>query len=161
MSPERHRDSGERAGASHDGARTPVGGTPLAVDLSRDLRARKVFVVFLGGPVVWFLHFMVVYAVVEAGCTGDGPGLRLFDPPVPTIVTLAATAVAAIATIGFAAWGYRRWRVLSQRHATNEMSGEGLADRRGSLSFAGFMMSLISLFAVLIVGLPALALPAC
>ena len=161
MSRDRHPHSGGQGGGTHKGARTPVGGTPVAVDVSRDLRARKVFLVFLGGPVVWFAHFMVVYGVVEAGCTGDGPGLRLFNPPVPTVVTLAATAVAAVATAAFAMWGYRRWRVMRQRHADEEMSDEHLADRRGSLSFAGVMMSLISLFAVLIVGLPARALPAC
>jgi uncharacterized protein (DUF2267 family) len=44
---------------------------------------------FVAGPVIWSVHFMLVYLVVEAGCSGDGPGLRLFDPPVPTVVTLA------------------------------------------------------------------------
>ncbi|MDQ4145306.1 MAG: hypothetical protein M3198_16505 [Actinomycetota bacterium] len=44
--------------------------------------------------------------MAEAGCTGDGPGLQLFDPPVPTIVTLAAAAVAAVACLPFAVCGF-------------------------------------------------------
>ena len=34
-------------------------------------------VVFLGGPVIWFSHFMVVYLVAEAGCTGGGGHVTL------------------------------------------------------------------------------------
>jgi hypothetical protein len=132
------------------------------VDVSRDLRARATWLVLLAGPVIWFAHFMVVYLVVEAGCTGDGPGLRLFDPPVPSIVTLAATAVAAIACLGFAGWGYRRWRVRAGAHADREPSG-GLEsdDPGGSLAFTGLLLSLLSFLSVLFVGLPALVLPSC
>ena len=40
---------------------------------------------FVAGPVIWSVHFLLVYLVTEAGCSGDGPGLRLFDPPVPKV----------------------------------------------------------------------------
>ena len=63
-----------------DGSRTAPEGTPLAVDVSRDRRARWALAMFVAGPVIWSVHFMVVYLVTEAGCTGDGPGLGLFDP---------------------------------------------------------------------------------
>jgi hypothetical protein len=151
--------------SSGDGSTTAVSGTPLAVDVSRDRRARITFVVFLAGPVIWSVHFVLVYLVTEAGCTGDGPGLVLFDPPVPTVVTLAATAVAAVASLGFAAWAYRRWRATSQEPAADEASdlSGGLEDRNrgGTLAFAGFLLSLLSFVTVLFVGLPALVLPAC
>ena len=148
-----------------DGSTTAVGGTPVAVDVSRDRRTRIIWVVFLAGPVLWFAHFMVVYLVVEAGCTGGGPGLAVFDPPVPTVVTLAATAVAAFASLWCAVWGYRRWR--RSTHAPAADAAEDLSadfeqgDRDGSLAFAGFLLSSLSFVAVLLVGLPALVLPAC
>jgi hypothetical protein len=75
-----------------DGSRTAGEGTPFAVDVSRDRRSRWALFMFVSGPVIWSVHFMLVYLVTEAGCSGDGPGLRLFDPPVPAAVTLAATA---------------------------------------------------------------------
>ncbi|HZA00218.1 MAG TPA: hypothetical protein VE575_15770, partial [Acidimicrobiales bacterium] len=78
------------------GATTGVGGTPFAVDLAEDRRDRIVWVVFLAGPVTWLAHFVLVYLVAEAGCTGGGPGLEAFDPPVPRAVTLAATVVGAV-----------------------------------------------------------------
>jgi hypothetical protein len=124
-----------------------------------------VVAVFLAGPVIWTLHFMLVYTVAEAGCTGEGPGLRLFDPPVPTVFTLAATAAAAVACLWCARLGYRNWRG-SRGETAADGAGERPADLQaadpgGSLAFAGFLLSLLSFVTVLMVGLPALYLPAC
>ena len=127
-----------------DGARTGVGGTPVAVDVSRDRLARIIWIPFLGGPVTWITHFMVVYLVAEAGCTGDGRGLEVFDPPVPAAVTLGATAVACLVCLAFAAWSYRRWRAADGGPAA------------ATMNFAGFLLALFSFVAVLFVGLPAL-----
>jgi hypothetical protein len=142
-----------------DGSRTAREGTPLAVDVSRDIRNRSTLAMFLAAPVIWSVHFMVVYLIVEAGCTGEGPGLALFDPPVPTVVTLVATAVAAVGCLVAAAWSYRRWRAGRLEPA----DGPGLEppDRGGTLAFAGFLMSLLGFMIVLFVGLPALVMPAC
>lgn len=144
--------------SSGDGSTTAATGTPFAVDVSRDRRARITIVVFLAGPIIWSVHFMLVYLVAEAGCTGDGPGLVLFDPPVPTVVTLAATAVAAVASLIFAAWAYRRWRATPREPAADEagdLSG-GLEDRNrgGTLAFAGFLLSLLSFVTVLMTAIP-------
>jgi hypothetical protein len=138
-----------------DGSRTAGEGTPLAVDVSADRRARWSLAMFVAGPVIWSAHFMVVYLAVEAGCNGEGPGLRLFDPPVPTVVTLVATALAALACLGSARWGWRRWRA-GQEAADPDGAGWG-----GSLAFAGLLMSLLGLVTVLFVGVPAVVLPAC
>jgi hypothetical protein len=107
-------------------------------------------------PIIWSVHFMVVYLAVEAGCTGDGPGLDRFDPPVPTVVTLVGTAVAALACVGTAVWAYRLWQA-------NRSGGQAHAQQGqlASLAFAGFLLSLLGIIAVLLVGLPALILPAC
>lgn len=141
-----------------EGSRTAAEGTPFAVDVSRDRRNRVVIAVLLAGPVIWSVHFMLVYAAVEAGCTGDGPGLRLFDPPVATVVTLLATLVAALACLAAAWWEYRRWRPsdVGERSGEHEDSDPG-----GAMAFAGFLLSLLSFVSVLMVGLPALYLPAC
>lgn len=97
----------EPGGSRTDGGRTGAAGTPVAVDVSRDRLTRIGWVVLLGGPVIWFAHFMVVYLVAEAGCAGGGPGLRAFNPPVPKAVTLAGTAVAAASCLAVAIWAYR------------------------------------------------------
>jgi hypothetical protein len=148
-----------------DGSRTAAGGTPFAVDVSRDRRARFALAMFVSGPLIWSVHFMLVYLVVEAGCSGEGPGLRLFDPPVPKVVTLAVTAAAAVAALACAGWSWRRWRASGSEPAADEAGdlAGGLADRDrgGTLAFAGFLLSLLSVLTILLVGLPALVLPSC
>jgi hypothetical protein len=156
MSPQEPGRSAPTRGA---GAGTPGKGTPVPVDLSGDPRAWTTIALFLAGPVIWSAHFMLVYLVVEAGCSGSGPGLRALDPPVPTVVTLAATVVAAVACLGCAAVAYRRWRAARQR--ADDWAALAPPDRGGSLAFAGFLLALLALVEVLFVGLPALVLPAC
>ncbi|TQN42919.1 hypothetical protein FHU33_2330 [Blastococcus colisei] len=141
-----------------DETATASAGTPAPVDVSVDTRAVTAVVVFLAGPVISSVHFMLVYLVVEAGCTGDGPGLDSFDPPVPTVVTLVATAVAALACAATAWWGFARWRALHR--VRPEAGSEELVDRQ-PLAFGGFLLSLLGLATVLFVGLPALFLGAC
>ena len=148
-----------------DGSRTAGEGTPFAVDVSRDRRARWPLFMFVSGPLIWSVHFLLVYLVTEAGCSGDGPGLELFDPPVPEAVTLAATAAAAAAALASATWWYRRWRASEHEPAADEAAdlagGHTHRDRGGTLAFAGFLLSLLSVVTVLFVGLPALVLPSC
>jgi hypothetical protein len=148
-----------------DGSRTAPEGTPFAVDVSRDRRARWALAMFVAGPVIWSVHFMVVYLVTEAGCTGDGPGLRLFDPPVPKVVTLAATAAAAVAALASAGWSWRRWQASDSVPAADEAADLAGSlrdrDRGGTLAFAGFLLSLLAAVTILLVGLPALVLPSC
>ena len=150
---------------SGDGSRTAPEGTPFAVDVSRDRRARFALAMFVAGPVIWSVHFLLVYLVVEAGCSGDGPGLTLFDPPVPKVVTLAVTVAAAAAVLACAGWSWRRWRTDAAEVAADEAAdiAGGLQDRDrgGTLAFAGFLLSLLSVVTILLVGLPALVLPSC
>ena len=148
-----------------DGSRTAWEGTPFAVDVSRDRRARWPLFMFVSGPVIWSIHFLLVYVVTEAGCSGDGPGLRLFDPPVPKAVTLAATAAAAAGALGCATWWYRRWQASEHEPVADEaaeIAGDlSDRDRGGTLAFTGFLLSLLSVLTILFVGLPALVLPSC
>jgi hypothetical protein len=146
---------------SGDGSRTAAGGTPFAVDVSRDRRARFALAMFVAGPVIWSVHFLLVYLVTEAGCSGDGPGLSLFDPPVPKVVTLAVTAAAAVAALACAGWSWRRWRTDAAEAAADEAAGLQDRGRGGTLAFAGFLLSLLSVVTILFVGLPALVLPSC
>lgn len=129
----------------------------MAVEGSDRRQVIELAGLLLAGPLIWSAHFMVVYLAVEAGCTGDGPGLDRFDPPAPTVFTLAATAVAALACAATALWAYRRWRT---QHP-NGSSTDQTHGQVGTLAFAGFVLSLLGVVAVLLIGLPAFVLPAC
>jgi hypothetical protein len=149
---------------SGDGSRTAGEGTPVPVDVSRDRQARWSLFMFVSGPVIWSVHFLLVYLVTEAGCSGDGPGLRLFDPPVPKAVTLAATAAGAAAALGCALWWYRRWQASEDEPATEQaadLAGDLTDHGGGTMAFTGFLLSLLSAVTILFVGLPAMVLPSC
>lgn len=148
-----------------DGSTTSVAGTPMAVRSSLDRQSRTAITVVVTGPIVWAAHFLLVYLVAEAGCTGGGPGLTVFDPPVPTVFTVAATVVAALGCLASGVWAYRRWRA-GQRNPVADESGDPSTDREvrdlgGSLAFIGVLLSGVSLLSVLMVGVPALALSPC
>jgi len=73
---------------------------------------------------------------------------------------VTVTAVAALVCLASARSGYRRWR-SSQRGVAADEAAELAGslperDRGGALAFAGFLLSLFSLVAVLFVGFPAL-----
>ncbi len=153
--------------ASHEGGLAPAEGTPVPVDISPDRRVRLTWAVFIAGPIIWVSHFMVVYLVAEAGCTGEGRGLEVFDPPVPVITTLVATVIAVGLCVAATVWAYRWWRetrddLETAPDAATSISGEFDDDRRrGSLSFAGFLLSSFSVVAILFTGAPALVLGPC
>lgn len=150
-----------------DGDMTSASGTPVPVKIGGDRRDRRIFAVLLAGPVVWFTHFMLVYLVAEMGCTGDGPGFELFDPPVPVITTIAATVVAVGLCAASATWGLRWWTSSRRRpdaaddvddSRSAELDGE---QRGGSIAFVGFTLSVFSILAVLFTAAPALAQLSC
>jgi hypothetical protein len=63
------------------GGTTPGRGSAVPVEVSGDGRTRSAIALFLAGPLIWSLHFMVVYLVAEAGCTGRGRGSRCSPRP--------------------------------------------------------------------------------
>lgn len=150
--------TGEKA-AGDKGSGTGAKGTPVPVEVSAAPAFRTSLMLFLAGPLIWTAHFGLVYLVAEAGCTGDGPGLNLFDPPVPTVVTLVATAAAVVASLTAARRSYRRWREMQEEQDDDQHSFDPTG--AGSLAFIGYLLALLASVVVLFVGLPALVIPAC
>lgn len=138
------------------GAWTGVSGTRYPVDASADRRARGVWVMLIGGPVIWFAHFMVVYLVAEAACSGDDPGMELLASPVLEIVVTAATVAAVLGCILLirrgrsGGGGFRKVR-----------GGRGDGDENFSAIHSGVLLAGLSLIAILFVAFPALVLPPC
>lgn len=100
----------------------------------------------LAGPVIWFLHFMLVYLVVEAACASGASSFRVLGLPWVSFATLAATILAAGAIAFLTMRAYRL---------------RGDEDAFAVLTLAGVLLGLLFTFAVLFVGLPALFLRPC
>ena len=135
---------------------TSPSGTPVPVDITRDLESRTQWVVLLAGPVIWFTHFMVVYLVAEAGCNGAGDGLEVLGPPVPAWTTLIATLVAAPACLAVA---WRGWNRIPGGPGGEAATDANAHERHRVLSTIGALLALLSLAAVLFVAATAVWLP--
>jgi hypothetical protein len=136
------------------GARTGATGTPFPVDRSGDRGAGIAALLLVTGPVIFITHFMVVYLVGEAGCTGDGPGLDAFDPPVPRAFALIATALAVLGCALATRWSWGRWRALGGGYGTVDVPAGGPGGT-SVVPLAGVLLSAFSGAAVLFVGVPA------
>lgn len=146
-----------------EGGLSASSGTPVPVDVELDRRQRRAWLLFIGGPVIWITHFMVVYLVAEAGCTGDGALLEWFDPPVPVVTTWVATLVAVPAAAAMAVWAWRSWRRGAAGPVDIAPEAEGAPTPRGTLAtsplaFVGFLLSAFSVVAILFTAAPALVL---
>lgn len=146
-------------GTGDEGSGTAAKGTAAPVEISTAPAFRTNLMLFLAGPIIWTTHFLLVYLVAESGCTGDGPGLNLFDPPVPTVVTLVATAVAVVACLITARWSFRRSRASQDEQADDEARLDPTGE--AALGFVGWLLSLLGAVIVLFVGLPALVVSGC
>jgi hypothetical protein len=147
------------------GGLSATGGTPVPVDVSLDRSNRGAWAVLLAGPVIWITHFMTVYLIAEAGCTGDGALLDLFDPPVPVVATIVATVVAVPLAAAAAVWAWRGWRSGERRRPAAPDAPPQVAAaagvRRRSVAFTGFLLSAFSVVAILFTAAPALVLGPC
>lgn len=103
-------------------------------------------VLFLAGPVIWYLHFWAVYLVSEAVCTLGAPGWTFLGLPALSVMVVVATIV-AVALIAYPSM--RAWRV--DRHAGH----------RQELAWVGGSLGMLFALGVVFVGLPALAFPPC
>lgn len=112
----------------------------------RRWRPRWWLVFFLGGPVIWYLEFWLVYLVAEEMCARRGAGPVFLGLALVSWMVLAATVVAA----ALIAW-------LAVK-ASQGPPGPGFrAELAGTGVFSGVVFALATVF----VGLPALVLTPC
>lgn len=98
----------------------------------------------LGGPVLWILHFGIVYLAAEAACTADGaPGLRFVGPGALELLVAAVTVVLAV---GAGAVGVAAHRAVDLTEVTERVA---------------VSLAIGSAVAILAVGLPVLVLAPC
>jgi drug/metabolite transporter (DMT)-like permease len=106
----------------------------------------RLWVVLLGGPTTWFVHFMVVYLTAEAVCTPPlvGSEQPWSDTTLDTFVFVATIvgALVCVALATVAAVALRR-------------------ERQQSLWWVGIVLAVGSCAAVVAVGLPSLVVGPC
>ena len=127
----------------------PAHGDERPVELPPDTPSTfGVWALVSAGPVVWAVHFLVVYLLAEAACAAlETDEMRFIGSGALVATVIAATVVAAVACLAAAGYSWRRSR-----------TGRGDV---AHLGFAGTLLALGSFAAVLVVGLPASVLDPC
>jgi hypothetical protein len=122
---------------------------------SRTQSTRPLWVSLLSGPIVYSLHFLLVYFLVEAACRADWLRFELLGLNGISVWVLVLTVIAALVTLysGWRAW--RRWRE-SKEHEPERLEGYA-----GLMSFSGVWLNGIFTGLILLTGLPALWLVVC
>lgn len=117
---------------------------------------------FLAGPSIWMVHFLVVYLLAEVFCAADVDA-EIRSLPVLSVVTLVLTLVAVAGAAVTTVLAFRRWRraasdaSVDDGHQRSASSGEHDAE----LALAGFLLGTFFIVAILFVGLPAAILDPC
>jgi len=125
--------------------------------------ARDNIVSITGGPVLWSLHFLVVYCVNAIACEKGWAGQTLWGwPVIPVVVVLVTVvALAALAALGVIAW--RRFvPVRDSRHLVHERDVDrSTPARQRFLALSAFLLVILSAVSTLMVAVPALWVPPC
>ena len=126
--------------------------------------SRMIWVQLLAGPVIWSVHFILSYMVVEAICRVTGPDFRLGGIHGVTLIVIVLTVLALIATVLFALRSYRSWRGFSRNRRLKDELREKSSWFVGPeefMYFSGFLLSVLFSATILMVGIPALFLQPC
>jgi|SRR5687767_4272452 len=117
---------------------------------------------FLGGPVIWGIHFMVSYVWVEFACRANLLVLNstILELTVLSWIVLALTLIAVLAALSVGWSSYGAWRRIQESQETNELEAWGVESRR-FMAFSGMFLSALFSLVILFTGLPALVLGPC
>ena len=125
--------------------------------------SRRLWVQLLAGPILWSVHFLVSYLIVEAACQ-SGWGFTLLGMSGLSFLVIVLTVLAVLGTVFFAFKSYRGWRSFHGERGLQDQfrdySGwfEGPVD---FMYFSGLLLSVLFAIVILMVGLPALFLQPC
>ena len=109
----------------------------------------------LGGPVVYSVHFWLVYTLAEAACQANLLRYRVLGLEAIAFWVMVAT-VAAAALTGYGAWlAYGNWQQLRGQEP------QAATSYRPFMAFIGLWLSVVFTIVILLTGLPALFLVLC
>lgn len=123
-----------------------------------------IWVQLLAGPVIWSVHFLISYMLVEAICRVAGPDFRLLGFPGLNLIVVVLTVLAVAVIVFFIFKSYRSWRDIDRNRRLKEELQEDSRWSEGPeefLYFSGLLLSGLFAASTLMVGIPALFLQSC
>jgi hypothetical protein len=111
----------------------------------------------LAGPVLWFVHFFVVYGMAEFGCRANFNNFLFFAPE---NIRLAIAGITSGTLIIVAAGGMIAWR-LSKRLPVHQRHEETQIAYTRFLIMLGVFLSLLFFISIIVTAVPAFILNVC
>jgi hypothetical protein len=110
----------------------------------------------LVGPILWFVHFVLVYAFAEFGCRANFNNLLFFPPETIRIATIVITVpVLVLVAIG-GVLAFSSFRSLPENQ-----NSDSADDREHFLLRSGFLLSSLFLFIIVMTVIPSFVLNVC
>lgn len=125
--------------------------------MTRTMSPLKLGYSILAGPVIWFAHFVMVYALAEFGCRANFTNVFFFTPDG---IRTAVVVITVIALIGVGAGGllaYRGW----QSEGLNERGDSASEPREHLLMRAAMLLSGLFLFSIVMTTVPVFIVSVC
>jgi hypothetical protein len=109
----------------------------------------------LAGPLVWFAHFVLVWAVSEMGCIANYTNMPVLTPSSIRIIVAVVTVI-ALAAVGLSLFTGWRWRDAVRQ------GGVTMAESRAKfLIQVGLSLSLLFFFSIVVTALPVFFVGVC
>lgn len=131
--------------------------------VSEKERSWKWWVQLLAGPLLWSIHFIVGYLLIEASCRA-GWNFQILGMNGLSFLVIALTVLAVLGAVLSGVGSYRGWRRVNtggnlwhQLRDTSHWSDEPTE----FVYFSGFLLSALFAVTIVMVGLPALFLYPC
>lgn len=98
------------------------------------------------GPILWFVHFMLVYMVAELGCRSNFNNVFYHTPETIRTIVLVLTVIALVGVIGGGGLAYRNWQALPNAgdSDTTDVIRTRFLVMMGGLLTALFILSIVA-----------------
>lgn len=129
--------------------------TQASIEPTEPAGNRLLWVGLLSGPIIYSLHFLVVYFLVETACHTDQLRGAILGWNLISFWVLIITVSAALITAVSALFAWRQWRRLFGAQLVRLELSQPL------LTFLGVWLNLFFTLLIVLTGLPALFLVVC
>jgi hypothetical protein len=138
-------------------------GMSQAAPPRQETNSRMLWIQLLAGPVLWSVHFLLSYLIVEAACQA-GWNFNILGINGLSCIIIILTILALLGTLLFSLRSYRGWRDLHVDRTLMDEFQESSSWFEGPVDFmyiSGLLLSALFAATILMVGLPALFLQPC
>jgi hypothetical protein len=115
----------------------------------------------IGAPIIWSVHFLIVWLLVEFGCAVGLANTHWFGVNAVHATVLLATVAAAGLIVFSGIIAYRRYQRLQSLSSDEQSRFQREVERARFMAVVGMAFSVLFLVVVIYVALPAFVLPPC